>query len=109
VLTQLYVKIVNDQLNEFSYPAYLAGLTYDLYKHIRGFTVRISGYNDKQALLLSRIVEALTSPTIKPGRFAIAKAELGRRLGNAKREPPNRQTVSEVSKLLLKPRWTARC
>lgn len=107
VLTQLYVKIVNDQLNEFSYPAYLAGLTYDLYKHIRGFTVRISGYNDKQALLLSRIVEALTSPTIRPERFAIAKDELGRRLGNAKREPPNRQTVSEVSRLLLKPHWTA--
>ncbi|MEE8624862.1 MAG: insulinase family protein, partial [Acidiferrobacterales bacterium] len=107
VLTQLYVKIVNDQLNEFSYPAYLAGLSYDLYKHLRGFTVRISGYNDKQPLLLSRIVEALTSPTIKPERFAIAKDELGRRLRNAKREPPNRQTVSEVSKLLLKPHWTA--
>ncbi|MFQ5760007.1 MAG: insulinase family protein, partial [Acidiferrobacterales bacterium] len=40
VLTQLYVMIVNDQLSEFSYPAYLAGLTYDLYKHVRGFAVR---------------------------------------------------------------------
>lgn len=106
VLTQLYVKIVNDQLNEFSYPAYLAGLTYDLYKHLRGFTVRISGYNDKQALLLSHIVEALTSPIIKPERFAIAKEELGRRLRNERREPPHRQTVSEVSRLLLKPHWT---
>ncbi|TDJ66007.1 MAG: insulinase family protein [Proteobacteria bacterium] len=106
VLTQLYVKIVNDQLNEFSYPAYLAGLTYDLYKHLRGFTVRISGYNDKQALLLSHIVEALTSPIIKPERFAIAKDELGRRLRNERREPPHRQTVSEVSRLLLKPHWT---
>ena len=106
VLTQLYVKIANDKLNEFSYPAYLAGLTYDLYKHIRGFSVRISGYNDKQALLLSRIVAALTSPNIKPERFAIAKDELSRRLRNERREPPNRQTVSEVSKLLLKPRWT---
>jgi secreted Zn-dependent insulinase-like peptidase len=106
VLTQLYVRIVNDQLNEFSYPAYLAGLTYDLYKHIRGFTVRISGYNDKQALLLSHIVEALTSPTIKPERFAIAKDELSRRLRNERREPPHRQTVSGVSKLLLKPHWT---
>lgn len=106
VLTQLYVKTIDDQLSEFSYPAYLAGLTYDLYKHIRGFAVRISGYNDKQALLLSRIVEALTNPTIKPERFAIAKDELGRRLRNERREPPNRQTVSEVSKLLLKPYWT---
>jgi secreted Zn-dependent insulinase-like peptidase len=106
VLTQLYVKIVDDQLSEFSYPAYLAGLTYDLYKHIRGFAVRISGYNDKQALLLWRIVEALTNPTIKPERFAIAKDELARRLRNERREAPHRQTVSQVSKLLLKPYWT---
>ena len=44
--------MVNDQLNSFSYPADIAGLSYSLYKHIRGFTVRVSGYSDKQDLLL---------------------------------------------------------
>jgi insulysin len=106
LLTELYVKLVNDQLNEFAYPAYLAGLNYELYRHLRGFTVRISGYNDKQTLLLSRVVAALAKPTIDPERFAIAKDELTRDLKNAKRDTPSRQTTSEVSELLLRPYWT---
>ncbi|MFQ6023797.1 MAG: insulinase family protein [Acidiferrobacterales bacterium] len=105
-LTQLYVRLVNDQLNEFSYPAYLAGLTYELYRHLRGFSVRISGFSDKQELLLSRIVEALAHPTIRSDRFTIVKDELSQTLRNARREPPHTQTVSEVPKLLLRPHWT---
>jgi insulysin len=106
VLTKLYVKLVKDQLNEFTYPAYLAGLNYELYTHLRGFTVRISGFNDKQALLLSRVVAALAKPTIDPKRFAIIKDELTRDLENAKRDLPSRQTTSQVSELLLRPFWT---
>ena len=106
VLTELYVKLVNDQLNEFAYPAYLAGLNYELYKHLRGITVRISGYSDKQAVLLSRVVDALAKPVIDPRRFAIARDELVRDLKNVELETPYRQTTSEINKLLLRPYWT---
>ncbi len=106
VLTQLYVGLANDQLNEFSYPAYLAGLSYDLYRHLRGFSVRISGYNDKQELLLSRIVEVLVNLKVRPERFTTVKDELIQTLRNERREPPYTQTASEVPKLLLKPYWT---
>ena len=47
-LMALYVKTINEQLNEFSYPAALAGLSYRLYPHVRGVSVRLSGYQDKQ-------------------------------------------------------------
>ncbi len=104
-LTELYVKLVNDQLNEFAYPAHLAGLSYELYKHLRGISVRISGYSDKQAVLLSRVVDALAKPVVDPRRFAIAKDELARDLKNIERETPYRQTTSEVTKLLLRPYW----
>lgn len=106
VLTELYVRVVNDQLNEFSYPAYIAGLDYNLYRHARGISVRISGYSDKQRLLLERIVEALAQPAIKRERFELAKDELTRRLRNAKKETPYRQTLAEVTDLLLQPAWT---
>lgn len=106
VLTELYVKLVNDQLNEFAYPAYLAGLNYELYKHLRGISVRISGYSDKQTVLLSRVVNALAQPTIDRQRFAFAKDELARDLKNVERETPYRQTTSEITKLLLRPYWT---
>jgi secreted Zn-dependent insulinase-like peptidase len=106
VLTRLYVKLVNDQLNEYYYPAYLAGLKYDLYKHSRGFSVRVSGYNDKQGLLISRIAEALAHPVITEAGFALAREELARQLRNNSHEPPHRQTLSQVPKLLLKPHWS---
>jgi secreted Zn-dependent insulinase-like peptidase len=106
VLTRLYVKLVNDQLNEYYYPAYLAGLKYDLYKHSRGFSVRVSGYNDKQRLLINRIAEALARPEITEAGFALAREEIARQLRNVSREPPHRQTLSQVPKLLLKPHWS---
>ncbi|MDH3714541.1 MAG: insulinase family protein [Gammaproteobacteria bacterium] len=106
VLTRLYVKLVNDQLNEYYYPAYLAGLKYDLYKHSRGFSVRVSGYNDKQGLLINRIAQALARPVITEAGFALAREELARQLRNVSREPPHRQTLSQVPKLLLEPHWS---
>ncbi len=106
ILTKLYVQLVNDQLDEFSYPVRLAGLSYNLYTHTRGFSVRISGYNDKQDLLLARIVEALHNPTTDTKRFAFIKERLIRSLVNGKRKKPYTQTMSEVTSLLLKPYWT---
>ena len=106
VLTSLYVDLVRDQLNEFAYPAMLAGLEYSLYKHIRGFSVRISGYSDKQDLLLQRIVGVLREPDIDEERFSIYKEQFTRRLQNAKQDRPYSQTMSEVTTLLLRPSWT---
>ena len=106
VLTRLYVKAVKDELNEFSYPAYLAGLDYQLYNHIRGFTVRISGYQDKQPLLLKRIAEVLTEPALNSERFELNKADLIRELENASQDRPYNQAVDWVSKLLLPAQWS---
>lgn len=106
MLTELYVKMVNEQLNEYAYPAQVAGLDYRLHKHIRGFSVRISGYDDKQGLLLERIVGALRDPQIPAERFSIAKQEMARELKNKKENNPYSQTISEVSDLLIAPHWS---
>ncbi len=106
VLTALYVKLIDDLLNEFAYPAQLTGLKYSIYKHIRGFSVRISGYNDKQDILLSRIVDILVKPEVDPKRFASFKDELLRELRNVKLDTPYIRALSEVTELLLKPYWS---
>ena len=106
VLTGLFTALVNDQLNEFSYPAILAGLSYRLYPHIRGFTIRISGYNDKQPLLLKRLIETLRDPVIDPERFAIIKERQLRQLRSARLDRPYSQTMGELSQLLVEPSWT---
>ena len=106
VLTKMFVSMVNDQLIEFSYPATLAGLGYQLYPHIKGFTLRVSGYSDKQALLLERLTQTLRNPVIDAERFAIIKERQLRSLRSAKQDRPYSQTLAEISKLLLAPSWT---
>nr|VFK51503.1 MAG: Secreted Zn-dependent peptidases, insulinase-like [Candidatus Kentron sp. TC] len=105
VMTTLFVALTRDRLAEFSYPATLAGLDYELYPHIRGLSARISGYNDKQELLLSRIVETMRHPEFTPERFRIVKQELIRKLRNIHEEPPYRQAFRELRNLLLRPYW----
>lgn len=106
VLTSLYTRLVNDQLTEFSYDADLAGLSYSLYKHIRGFTVRVSGYDDKQAVLVERIVDALRRPHIAEDRFEVAKENMVRSLRNAAKNSPYRRALDEVRLLLTEPDWS---
>lgn len=105
-LTRLYVAMVNDELNEFSYPANLAGLSYSLYKHIRGLTIRISGYSDKQDVLLERIVSALDRPKLDPQRFRILKQDLVRNIRNRRENAPYDRALDELRDLLIEPQWS---
>lgn len=105
VLTALYVMAVNDQLNEFSYPAALAGLNYQLYSHVRGVSVRISGYSDKQPRLLKEILQHLQAPQIRAQRFVIYKDELMRSYDNSSNDSPYSQALSWPTKLLVEHRW----
>jgi len=106
VLTHLYMAMVNDQLEETGYQAGLAGLDYELYKHVRGFTARISGYDDKLGLLLARIVRALREPELSAERFALWKAELAERLRARAHDSAHVRAQAEVPRMLLTPFWT---
>ena len=106
VLTQLYVNLVNDALNAFAYPADLAGLGFSLYPHTRGISVRISGYDDRQALLLERILGALTAGKVDPARFEVIKAEMERGLENSRRNQPYSRAMSRLRDLVMEPNWT---
>lgn len=105
VLTELYTKMVNDSLSEFSYPASLAGLDYRLYNHSRGFTVRISGYDDKQEQLLTKILAQLKNSEFDEKRFMQIKDDTMRSLKNSRQNPPYRQVYSEIVTLLLTQSW----
>jgi len=58
----LYTAVLKDDVNEFAYPALLAGLNFDFYKHAQGISLRVTGYNDKQALLLGRLLDVMAKP-----------------------------------------------
>lgn len=107
VLSTLLARMANDALNEFSYPAALAGQSYSLYSHRRGITVRLSGWSDKQRRLLARIVSILRAPPLPPRRFDAEKTEYARALRNIRERAPNHRAMGAVAELLLVPEWPA--
>ena len=88
LLSGLLVRMANDALNEFAYPAAIAGQSHSLYRHRRGVSVRLSGWSDKQDLLLARIVRTLRALPLPARRFEAEKAEYARELRNVDERRP---------------------
>lgn len=108
VLTELYVEMVRDALNEFAYPAQLAGLDFSLGANSRGLDLRISGYSDKQGLLLSRLAGVLTSTQFDAERFTRIQAALLRHYANSDKQTPYHQLLEVLPATLYSPMWADR-
>ncbi|XP_060063916.1 insulin-degrading enzyme-like [Ylistrum balloti] len=106
VLTKLFVMLFKDALNEYSYDAELAGLHYDLSATKYGITLSISGYNDKQHVLLKKIMDRLTQFSVDPDQFGIIKEKLERIYKNFRAEQPSSQVSSYTSELMSEVQWT---
>jgi secreted Zn-dependent insulinase-like peptidase len=106
VLTELLVRLVGENLNEYSYPAMLAGLRYDIARNGRGISVSVRGYDDKQALLLERILQSLRAPRFDAAMFERLRADYQRELEDESKQAPYRQLVDELGDVLLRQQWT---
>ncbi|MHA7816259.1 MAG: insulinase family protein [Pseudohaliea sp.] len=96
----LYTNLLTDAVNPFTYPARLAGLDFSLYKHARGVSLRISGYNDKQQILLERLLDTLQESAFDPARFENIRADLVRSLENAVARRPATQVIDDLREAL---------
>lgn len=106
LLTSLLTGIINKQLNSYAYPARLAGLNYSIYPTERGLTISLSGYDQKQSVLLERMTEALKAPEITAKRFNILKARYQQKLSNAKKQQPFHQILAELKRSMVERHWT---
>jgi insulysin len=106
VLLSMFTRMIDDQLNEFSYPAILAGLDYSIKEHHRGFSVKVHGFNDKQTLLLDKIIHALTALDFDTQRFANIKQDHIRRLENSSKQQPYRLLMRQLPQLLYRGKWS---
>ncbi len=102
----LYVALMKDALNEFTYPALLAGLNFDLYKHAQGVSLRISGYNDKQLALLEKILATLRRGEFNDRRFEDIRTDLVRGLQNIEAMRPSSQVMRRLRESLLHGEWS---
>lgn len=103
--TQLFVALLADQLNEYAYPAKLAGLTYEVTANARGFDLKVAGYTDKQSLLVNKILTAIAQPDFAPLRFEKLKEDLIRQWRNEDKNLPYSVLAKKVARLQFLPYW----
>ena len=103
---RLYAAYISDQLNEDLYPAVMAGLAYSISSSEKGISIVISGYSDKQKVLLQSIVSAMHDPAWDKDRFELIKQQLIRQKNNVKRDYPFRQVISFFY-AIVESRWTS--
>jgi insulysin len=106
LLSTFAVSLVNDQLNEYSYPVNLAGAAFGIGHRSRGYTLSVSGYTDKQTELLETLLQTLVAADFSEERFAIIRAEMIRGWQNAALQTPYVRLFQEVQALLVSPYWS---
>ncbi|CAI9736365.1 insulin-degrading enzyme-like [Octopus vulgaris] len=105
-MTVLFLSAFRDALNEYTYHAEIAGLFYSLDITSYGLGLYVQGYNDKQSVLLKKIMEKFLNFTVDPKRFAILKESYSRTLSNFAAEQPHQHTMYYLTILMTEQMWT---
>ncbi|WP_432459190.1 insulinase family protein [Agarivorans sp. QJM3NY_25] len=100
VCTRLMVELMLDHLSEMTYQAEIAGMSYQLYAHQGGYTLHLSGFSDKQILLLKMILNNRKFGHFERARFDIIKQQLRKHWQNQTQIKPISQLFSQLTSLL---------
>ena len=106
-MSQLLAAAVSDSLNELSYPALLAGVNFQVRRHMHGLSIRVGGYSEKQALLLEKIAKALSFESVDEQRLGDLHTELLRRWSNDRKRLPYQILFSSLNEAVVDNVWPA--
>lgn len=99
-LTRLFIELFLDSVIEENYPAESAGIHYHVYPHQAGMTIHISGFSDKQVLLVHQLIEQLGLRRFDENRFEIVRAQVMRSWRNANKGKPVSKLFSVLNSML---------
>lgn len=103
---QLFAALITDQLNEFAYPARLAGIDYATTANARGYDISIFGYSSRQGLLMNKIMEMMRISKFKEERFTLVKENLLRTWRNQNKDLPYQVLAKQIPVLQSDPAWS---
>ncbi|KAK3847359.1 MAG: Metalloenzyme, LuxS/M16 peptidase-like protein, partial [Linnemannia gamsii] len=106
VKSMLYVALVKDALNEDTYAAHLAGLSFTLDSSIDGIRLSIQGYNDKALLLLEKVIHTMRTLQIEPDRFSRVRDQVERTHRNAYLANPSQHATYHLQYIRQEKLWT---
>ncbi|MEZ5530199.1 MAG: insulinase family protein [Porticoccaceae bacterium] len=99
-MTDLYLRVVEETLNETSYEAALAGLRYGVNRRDDGIGLLFSGFDDKLPLLVNSVVGGLLKPDLSNDLIERLRQELIRHWNNSSKDTPYLQLMREPGYLL---------
>ncbi|MFC0336613.1 Secreted Zn-dependent peptidases, insulinase-like [Kushneria avicenniae] len=107
VMTELLARWLEDSLSDTLYPARLAGQGMSAHAHARGMTLSFSGWRDRQALVMDRVLDQLVDGDMSDHHLQRASRSLRRRWqdepASALHEQLNRALVQNV----ITPAWSS--
>lgn len=106
VLLPLYSALINEKLKHDSYLADLAGLHIGLRNHSRGLSLRISGFDDKQAVLLADVLSIIKRSQFTEAEFERFKQSLLRQYANNLLAGPAKRLQQGFGLDMLQPSWS---
>ncbi len=99
-MCRLFVDLFTDSVLEQNYHAELAGIHYHLYPHQGGMTLQLSGINEKQPVLLSKLLDSIKDHSLAVDRFHLFKKQLLRNWKNADKSKSISQLFAKLSALM---------
>ncbi|KAJ2938650.1 hypothetical protein O0L34_g11978 [Tuta absoluta] len=91
-LLSVWVLLLRDSLQQFAYAAELAGLRWSISNAKYGLSLTIDGFDDKQHVLLEKVMDDIVNFTADPERFHIMKENHIRAIKNFEAEQPYQVT-----------------
>ncbi|GJW35857.1 insulinase family protein [Tanacetum coccineum] len=89
LLTELYMNLLKDKLNDIVYQASVAKLETSISLASDKLELKVYGFNDKLPVLLSKVLETAKSFSPTDDRFVVIKEDMERNLRNANMKPLN--------------------
>lgn len=102
----LYVDLLQDRLNEYSYPALLAGAAVSVAANNRGIDITIQGFHDRLYKLMSVLVDEIELATFETERFEQLKSDKLRQWRNNAKKTPYHQLYNQLAVDLYSPYWS---
>ncbi|XP_071646735.1 insulin-degrading enzyme-like [Temnothorax longispinosus] len=104
-LTYIYVELLLNSYNTYTDAAKLAGLEWKITSYDSGIILSIQGYNDKQYVLLEKIIDQMLNCKVDPIMFKILKDNYIRYLANWTTGRPYYDTLHNLKILLSDKAW----
>ena len=98
--------LVKDQLNTQTYPALLAGLSFDVYRTLSGITLVAKGYDETAPELAKLLAQAIASPQIDPQLFELIRQDMIRDFRNQTLDAPYEILMRTLPTYLIEGYWS---